>query len=137
MMIQVDRPDEVVITNVVKNGPAAQAGFGDDDILINFGGQVVTNVDSFNAAFKAHAKVGAGVPVTFLRDGDKNQPVDAMLSVSSVAQKHANAEAEQEEPKEEVTEEAVPQAEEVEDQQPEDDVEAVAVEEEEEEPVDV
>ena len=85
MMIEKDTLDKVVLTGVFGKGPAAAAGFGDDDVLINFGGQVVTDVASFNTAFKAHAKVGASVAVRFLKDGNPNLPVDTTLSVMSQA----------------------------------------------------
>ena len=87
MMIQVDVPDRVIVNNVAQNGPAALAGFGDDDVLVNFGGAVVTDVASFQAAFKVHAKPNAEVSVRALHNGLEDQPFETVLKVGSVADK--------------------------------------------------
>lgn len=61
--------DKVLITSVVPDGPAAQAGFRIGDIFINGNGQVIENFTELSSIISANE----GKPVTFLVDRSGQQ----------------------------------------------------------------
>lgn len=58
----------VFITSVVTGGPADDAGLRDGDVIIDFGGTVVTRIDHLQRLLTAEI-IGVPVPVRLLRDG--------------------------------------------------------------------
>ena len=58
----------LLLSNVVAGGPAAAAGLRGGDMIVEFGGQTVTNIYDYTYALDA-VQVGVPVEVVFLRDG--------------------------------------------------------------------
>ena len=69
------------------NGPARDAGIGDDDMITMFGGEAITTKASFDAAYRKHAKVGAVIHVAVLHNGNADEKVETNLTMASQADK--------------------------------------------------
>ena len=67
----------VFCLQVIADGPAAKAGLRAQDIIVAFGGQPVTTFNDLVAAIRSH-KVGEQVPLTYIRDGQR-QSAEATL----------------------------------------------------------
>jgi serine protease Do len=61
-----------LVVDVVKGGPAEQAGLKKDDVVIAFGGKEIPDSSSFRNDV-ADAPIGQEVKVTFLRNGKKEE----------------------------------------------------------------
>jgi len=62
--------DGVVISNVMKNSPAERAGLRRNDVIVEFDGKPVSDLQKFRLRV-ADTPIGRSVPVTVLRDGRK------------------------------------------------------------------
>ncbi len=62
----------VVITGVLQNGPAAQAGIRPGDVVTSVSGKAVTNVSQLLTAVAA-LKPGEAAPFSILRGGDRSE----------------------------------------------------------------
>lgn len=70
--MSVDPKSGILVGSVVEDGPAAKAGVKTGDIILEFNGETVGNVDQFRLKV-AQAGVGKDVPLTVLRDGDRKR----------------------------------------------------------------
>jgi putative serine protease PepD len=66
------------IRDLVRNGPAEQAGLRPSDVVTNLGDRQVTDVDGLIAAVRSH-QIGETVTVTYQRDG-RTETVDVTLA---------------------------------------------------------
>jgi len=66
-----------LVLDVAKDGPADQAGIRKDDLIIDYRGKPVTNVDGLRDAV-ANTAIGQEVPVTILR-GEKEQQLTVKI----------------------------------------------------------
>jgi serine protease Do len=62
----------VIIQNVMEDSPAARAGLQRNDVVVEFDGQPVTELQKFRIKV-ADTPVGSRVPITVLRDGKRMQ----------------------------------------------------------------
>ncbi len=62
------------LSDVVKGGPAEKAGLRGGDVIVQFGEQRIANIYDYTYALDA-AKVGQGVRVVFVRDGEELEVV--------------------------------------------------------------
>jgi serine protease Do len=62
----------VIIQNVMEDSPAARAGLLRNDVVVEFDGQPVTELQKFRIKV-ADTPVGSRVPITVLRDGKRLQ----------------------------------------------------------------
>ena len=60
----------VKLSGVRGGGPAEKAGLKGGDVIIEFGGQKITNIYDYTYAMDA-VKIGQPVPVVVLRDGQR------------------------------------------------------------------
>ena len=67
MNFSVDRG--VLIVELVANSPADNAGLREDDIIIRFGGQEISNVGDLVRAIRTR-EIGEEVEIVFVRDED-------------------------------------------------------------------
>ena len=63
--------DGVIVTHVIRNGAAEQAGMKRNDVITRIGDQVITGMGSFEEALSYHYP-GDKIPVTYTRDGKAN-----------------------------------------------------------------
>jgi serine protease Do len=68
--LSVDANSGILVGSVVEDGPAAKAGVKTGDIILEFNGEKVGNVDQFRLKV-AQAGVGREIPLVVLRDGDR------------------------------------------------------------------
>ncbi|MFZ1948337.1 MAG: Do family serine endopeptidase [bacterium] len=68
--LNVDPKSGILVGSVAEDGPAARAGVKTGDIILEFNGEKVGNVDQFRLKV-AQAGVGSEVPLVVLRDGDR------------------------------------------------------------------
>jgi hypothetical protein len=64
----------LTLADVVKGGPAEQAGLRGGDVIVRFGAQQITNIYDYTYALDA-AKVGESLPVVYLRDGQRHETI--------------------------------------------------------------
>lgn len=57
---------------VIEGGPAAEAGLQEGDVIVEFGGQTITNVYDYTYALDA-VKIDVPVTVVYLRDGERRE----------------------------------------------------------------
>jgi len=57
---------------VIEGGPAAEAGLREGDVIVEFGGQTITNVYDYTYALDA-VKIDEPVTVVYLRDGERHE----------------------------------------------------------------
>jgi serine protease Do len=63
-------PTGALVSEVVPNGPADQAGFKDGDVIMEFDGRKIADNRQLQLIV-AETKIGAKVPVEIMRNGDK------------------------------------------------------------------
>jgi len=63
-------PAGALVSEVVPNGPADQAGFKDGDVVMEFDGRKIADNRQLQLIV-AEAKIGAKVPVEIMRNGDR------------------------------------------------------------------
>jgi C-terminal processing protease CtpA/Prc len=62
----------LLLSGVIEGGPAAVAGLQQGDVIVEFGGQSITNIYDYTYALDA-IKVGEALTVVFMRDGERLQ----------------------------------------------------------------
>ncbi len=58
------------LSGVIGGGPADEAGLQEGDVIVEFGGQTITNIYDYTYALDA-VKIGEPTKVVFLRDGER------------------------------------------------------------------
>ncbi|MCP4201589.1 MAG: M20/M25/M40 family metallo-hydrolase [bacterium] len=64
--------DGLMLSGVIEGGPADEAGLEGGDVIIEFGGQEISNVYDYTYALDA-VKVGEPLKVVYLRDGERKE----------------------------------------------------------------
>jgi serine protease Do len=70
--MSIDAKSGILVGSVVEDGPAAKAGVKTGDIILEFNGEKVGNVDQFRLKV-AQAGVGKDVPMVLQRNGDRRE----------------------------------------------------------------
>ena len=60
------------LSGVIGGGPAEEAGLQEGDVIVEFGGQQITNIYDYTYALDA-VKIGVPVTVVYLRDGERRE----------------------------------------------------------------
>jgi S1-C subfamily serine protease len=66
----------LLLSGVREGGPADEAGLGAGDVIVEFDGQVISNIYDYTYALDM-AKIGKPVKVVYVRDGKREE---AMLT---------------------------------------------------------
>eukprot|EP01062_Namystynia_karyoxenos_P066528 TRINITY_DN6045_c0_g1_i1.p1 TRINITY_DN6045_c0_g1~~TRINITY_DN6045_c0_g1_i1.p1 ORF type:complete len:1130 (+),score=505.62 TRINITY_DN6045_c0_g1_i1:119-3508(+) len=83
-----EQPDQVILHHILPGGPADEAGMQHGDVIVLFGDDIISDINSFKNAFRKYAKVGARVGVKFNRaeEGEDGE-YEAVLVVQNFADK--------------------------------------------------
>ncbi len=79
----------VKIEDVFDDSPASQAGIKQNDVLVKFNGQNVEDVDQFSVLV-ATAPKNKPIPITFVRDGKKEETTASVVDRDTYREKHAS-----------------------------------------------
>ena len=62
----------VLVMGVEPTGPAAAAGLGEGDLIVEFEGRSIASIDDLHAAL-VHDRIGRSCTITILRDGERQE----------------------------------------------------------------
>ena len=62
----------LMLSGVIEGGPADEAGLAKGDVIVEFGGQTITNIYDYTYALDA-VKIDEPLTVVFLRDGERHE----------------------------------------------------------------